>query len=1172
MNRNRSYRIGLDIGIASVGWAAVETDVSDEPCRIMDLGVRIFEAAEVPKTGDPLAKPRREARTTRRRLRRRRHRLERIKLLFEQAGLIRIKEMEARYQKGGLPDVYELRVRALDERITDEEFAQIMLHIAKHRGFRSTRKAEMSEDKEMGAVSKAVKENEKRMREKGYRTVGEMIYRDEAFRENAPWRAEHYILAPRNKQGDYKHTILRKDLEAEVKILFDIQRKLGNEKLTQELEEKFLQIMLGQRSFDKGPGNQPDGTPSPYAGDLIEKMVGTCTFEPEEKRASKYSYTAERFVALEKINHLKLINREGEVRALSGEEREMVLKLAYAQKQVKYAAVRKKLNLSEIYRFKGLNYGYGKAEEQMKKVETAVFLKLPFFHDMKEIFPELSLDVTEEQQKQLDQIGQILTLYKSDESRSEHLKKLGLSDLVIEKLLEKNPSRFQHLSLKAMKKILPYLEEGFVYSDACEKAGYDFKADTSKEKSDYITGEMLQEAMVDIPNPVVKRSVSQTVKVLNAIIRKYGAPQAVHIELAREMSKNFQERQKIEKEQKQNQSRNEDIVKDIRETFGITHPTGQDILKYRLWKDQNGLCMYSGEQINARDLFHKDLVDIDHIVPYSISFDDSYHNKVLVKTKYNREKGNKLPYEYFGHQEERWKKYEILVDVNIRDSRKRQLLLKHHFTEEERKAFRERNLTDTKYITTTVYNLIRNHLKMADFSDLKKKQHVFAVNGAITSYMRKRWGLMRKDRSTDRHHAMDAAVIACCTSGMIQKISRNVQGRELAYAYGFQFIDEETGEIIDRNNFSREDWDEKFGVQIPPPWKDFNHELTVRLWGNFDSYGKNSNDADFWGSREKNTLDGEIQSPEVADVYLKVFGTDAPNLTDCEKNRLILQKIGYTPEEIAEVKSVFVSRMPKHKVTGAGHADTIRSPRHFNEEGIVLTKTALCELKLDKEGEIANYYAPESDRLLYDAIKRQLQLYSNNGKKAFPEGVDFHKPRADGSEGPVVRKVKTFKKQSMGVYVNEKHGIAENGNGSMVRVDIFRENGKYYMVPIYTSDTKKKELPNKAVVGGKIYEQWKEMKEENFLFSLYSRDLISFKHKKGMKGKSINGENILFNEMLVYYLGTDIATASISGKAHDNSFSFRSLGIQSLEYLKKYQVDVLGNVSEVKKEKRMRFC
>ena len=178
-----NYRIGLDIGITSVGWAALENNSQDEPVRIVDLGVRLFEAAETPK-GTSLAEPRREARTTRRRLRRRRHRLDRIKWLLQEHGIIQIGQFMERYHSAGLPDVYQLRYEALGRKLKDEEFAQILVHIAKHRGFRSTRKAELKDkkDKEAGAILSATQDNKKIMEEHGYRTVGEMIYKDEKFR------------------------------------------------------------------------------------------------------------------------------------------------------------------------------------------------------------------------------------------------------------------------------------------------------------------------------------------------------------------------------------------------------------------------------------------------------------------------------------------------------------------------------------------------------------------------------------------------------------------------------------------------------------------------------------------------------------------------------------------------------------------------------------------------------------------------------------------------------------------------------------------------------------------------------------------------------------------------------------------------------------------------------
>ena len=119
---------------------------------------------------------------------------------------------------------------------------------------------------------------------------------------------------------------------------------------------------------------------------------------------------------------------------------------------------------------------------------------------------------------------------------------------------------------------------------------------------DRLKGENITEIINEITNPVVKRSVSQTVKVINAIILKYGSPQAVSIELAREMSKNFKERKKAEKQIEENRKKNEMAKKEIQELCKLS-PNGQDILKYRLWHDQQGICLYTGKKIPLEELF-----------------------------------------------------------------------------------------------------------------------------------------------------------------------------------------------------------------------------------------------------------------------------------------------------------------------------------------------------------------------------------------------------------------------------------------------------------------------------------------------------------------------------------------------------------------------------------------
>lgn len=1139
MESKYNYRIGLDIGIASVGWAVLENNSKDEPVHIMDLGVRIFDTAEDSQTGDSLAAPRRNARSMRRRLRRRRHRLERIKQLLEREGLIQTEQFMKRYESKDLPDVYQLRYEALNRRLTDDELAQVLIHIAKHRGFKSNRKAELKEDAEAGKVLTATKENRERLQSGNYRTIGEMIYCDTAFQTECDWVEKGYILTPRNKADSYKHTIERALLVEEVKKIFEAQRTFGNERATEKLEENYLSIMESQRSFDMGPGLQADGSESPFALNGFEDKVGYCTLEGKsEKRGAKATYTAELFVVSQKLSHLKLLKRGGEGRFLTKEEKATVLALLHTQKEVKYSAIRKKLNIPSEYHFNALTYTSKKkdlsAEEREKEVEKATFGKLENYHKMmKCLNDETKQRPAEELQELLDSIATTLTLYKSDDKRRECLKELPLIDEEIENLLELTFAKFMNLSVKAMRKLIPYLqgEESMTYDKACAVAGYDFKAEGGEYKSKFLKGERVTEIINDIPNPVVKRSVSQTVKVINAIIQKYGSPQAVYIELAREMAKNFKDRKDIERKNKAREADNERIKKQIQE-YGISSPTGQDIIKFRLWQEQDGICMYSGERMSIENLFGKNSsCDIDHILPYSQTFDDSYHNKVLVLSRENRQKGNQTPYEYLGQDVKRWNEFVARVSALEKDGKKREHFFKEHITEEDKKQFKERNLNDTKYITTIVYNLIRQHLELAPYNVPGKKKQVKAVNGVITSYLRKRWGLPHKDRSTDTHHAMDAVTIACCTEGMINKISRSMQILELRYMRNGRMVDEETGEIYDRENYTLQEWKDKFGVHIPRPWETFKDELDVRM-----------------GEDPLNFLDTH---PDVAKEL------DYPEY--------------YYPDEKSNwkgfIRPIFVSRMPNHKVTGQANKDTVRSPKLF-EEGYVISKVPLTSLKL-KDGEIANYYNKESDMLLYNALKRQLELYSNDAAKAFAQ--PFHKPKADGNQGPVVKKVKVVDKQSSGVYVHEGKGITANGD--MIRIDIFRENEKYYFVPIYAADVVKKVLPNKAATAHKNYDEWREMKDENFVFSLYPKDLIHVKTKKedGLKLKMANGGMVKRQEEYVYFSVANISTASIAGFANDKSFSFEGLGIQSLTIFEKCQVDVLGNISVVKHEKRMDF-
>ena len=484
--------------------------------------------------------------------------------------------------------------------------------------------------------------------------------------------------------------------------------------------------------------------------------------------------------------------------------------------------------------------------------------------------------------------------------------------------------------------------------------------------------------------------------------------------------------------------------------------------------------------------------EVDHIIPYSISFDDRRTNKVLVLASENRQKGNRLPLQYL--QGKRRDDFIVYTKANVKNFRKRQNLLKERLSEEDGKGYIQRNLQDTQYIAVFMLNYIRNHLAFADCSGVGKRR-VFAVNGAVTAFLRKRWGLNKVRADGDLHHAVDAAVIACTTQGMIKRVSDFCKRAETTAVRNEHF---------------------------PEPWPHFRDELTQRL-------------------------------------------------SACPQEDLMkINPVYYATVDISSIQPVFVSRMPRHKVTGAAHEDTIRS--QVNEKYTAVRKS-ITELSLDKDGKIKDYFKPSSDTLLYEALKKRLTEFGGNAKKAFAE--PFYKPRADGTPGAQVRKVKVVAKMNNTIPVRSGGGVAKGGD--MIRIDVYYVPGDgYYWVPIYVADTVKETLPNKAVVRDKTMEEWKEMKEDDFLFSLYSNDLILVERDKPICFSLMHEDSTLpkkyeTKKELVYYKGGDISNGGIRIETHEGAYFLKSLTFGIVQKVQKYQVDVLGNYTPVKKEKRQTF-
>lgn len=778
------YILGLDLGIASVGWALVLVDENEHPVGLLDCGVRAFERAEVPKTGESLALARRTARSIRRLIRRRAHRLLRLRRLLKREGLLTAADFAADGLPVAMPvDAWQLRVQGLDRKLAEKEWAAVLLHLVKHRGYLSQRKSEMqTEDKELGRLLAGVAENHKLLANhpEQYRTPAELAVK--LFAE----QSGHL----RNKGGNYSHTFNRLDLQKELHLLFAKQRELGNPFTSVELEAKVDDLLMTQRSA--------------LQGEAVLEMLGKCTFEPSEYKAAKNTYSAERFIWLTKLNNLRILHN-GEERALNEHERKLLLDEPYKKAKLTYAQVRKILALPESAVFKGLRYG---KDSDGLKAESGALMEMKAYHKIRTVLEKAGLKGEWENRirnpEVIDAIGTAFSLYKTDSDIQMALAGLALPEQVSEALLKGlSFDKFIELSLPALAKILPLMEQGLRYDEACTQVYGNHHG--AKTQQDNLLLPVINAD--DIRNPVVFRTLTQARKVVNAIIRRYGSPLRVHIETARELGKSYKDRKEIEKRQEENRKERERAAAEFKEYFPYFagEPKGQDILKMRLYKQQQGKCLYSGVPLDLGRLNEKGYVEIDHALPFSRTWDDSFNNKVLVLGSENQKKRNQTPYEYLGGAEnsERWCEFQARVAGCHFPYAKKQRIQTAKLNEQD---FIERNLNDTRYIARFLCNFIEHNLHLEG----KGKRRVFASSGQITALLRGLWGLRKVREENDRHHALDAVVVACSTVSMQQKITQAMQRRE-----SLEIVDTKTGEVKQR---------------IPQPWDFFRQEVMIRVF------------------------------------------------------------------------------------------------------------------------------------------------------------------------------------------------------------------------------------------------------------------------------------------------------------------------------------------------------
>ena len=800
--------LGLDLGTNSIGWALIE----DNQNKILGLGTRIFPMG-VENLGDgegEISKnaSRTGARGVRRQFFRRRLRKQiLLKALSEnkmcplEASDFQEWKRNKRFPIEKLAtwfalNPYELRQKALIEKLSLEEIGRIFYHLIQRRGFLSNSRKGGSDD---GTIFKGnpkegkigITETQKNIEDK---TLGTYLF--EIYpKENQPF--QDGLERIRNRYTT------RKMYVDEFELIWNKQAQFHAE-LTNELKTLF-----GGRKLD---GYKEDGILFHQRPLRSQKhLVGNCSFEPRKTKCPISAIPFEQFRVWQWVNTVEYNGKK-----ISQEEKEKIVEFLFANEKPEFKKIRKVIG-KESAEFK-FNY-----KDDDKIVGTHTISNL----SNKKYFGKKWFEFTEKEQ---EDIWHVLYFFDSKSNLKEYaIKNWNFTEEQAESISKFNvKDGYASLSRKAISNILPFLKLGFTYDVAVVLGGiknvfgsdweklsdekrnffYDnvYEIVRSKNKGGFIeiikdilrndynisdnqlrklyhhsatidATELLEKLPVGkdadkdiqaIRNPIVITALFELRKLVNELIDEHGKIDEIKVEMARDLKISKSQRNKIRKEQKRLERENDRVkARLLEERQRVTH---DNILLYKLWEECKHTCPYTGKPISVTQLFSGE-VQIEHIHPWSRSLNDSFSNKTLCYADENRKKGNKTPFEFYGSDEANWsaiKERALKLFSDTKEYPNAYQKFKRFVQQKFDDDFSTRQLNDTRYISKEAKNYLS-----------KICNKVTVSPGQATSNLRHKWGLNQilnddneKTREDHRHHAIDALVMACTKVSYVQELSK----------------------------------------------------------------------------------------------------------------------------------------------------------------------------------------------------------------------------------------------------------------------------------------------------------------------------------------------------------------------------------------------------------------
>ncbi|MET4897769.1 type II CRISPR RNA-guided endonuclease Cas9 [Sphingomonadaceae bacterium jetA1] len=781
------WRLGVDLGANSLGWAALTLDRGGNPVSVLAIGSRIFSDGRDPKSGASLAVDRRAARAMRRRRDRFKQRQAALIKYLIRDGLFPADQSER--QRLAIEDPYRLRARALDEALSLPELGRVFFHLNQRRGFQSNRKTDRGQDEEAGKIAIGVDRLVEKMREKDARTLGEFLHlrRQEAEDANhmPSVRTRLRPETGENAKGDgYDFYPARKLIADEFEQIWAAQSDHHPDVLTPDVYRRLHEIIFHQRPLKAPP-------------------VGQCTLVPGETRLPKAHPLFQKRRLLEEINALTIV-RAGEVaQRLTPDQRDMLFLLLKTRAKATFAAMRKALKLDPADRFN--KESENRTELKGDEIAAEMGKKTRFGTR----WPHLSTD------EQWEVVRRLMAVESEVDEAAYRDWLTATYDLSPEQALAvlgahppQGHGRFGPTATTTLIDSLLHdrTEDGrvVVYSEAVQRAGFQHHSDFRDRRDNEDAAELPyygvalerhimpgtaeptdpEEMRVGrLTNPTVHIGLNQLRHVVNRLIRAYGPPKEIAIELARELKLSEDEKKKRNRENTDNRRAAEERSTKLGEIG--QRDSGANRARLKLWEELNPgnvldrRCIYSGKQISI-DMLFSDKVEVDHILPFAETLDDSNGNKLLCLREANREKRRRSPYEAWGHTD-RWPATAERASRLPKAKRWRfEPDAMQRFTQEG--GFLARHLVDTQYLG----RLAREYLSWLYPGRGEGSNPVWVSPGRLTEMVRRKLGLndllpdhnfgggadQPKNRLDHRHHAIDAVVIAIVDRGMLNAIAR----------------------------------------------------------------------------------------------------------------------------------------------------------------------------------------------------------------------------------------------------------------------------------------------------------------------------------------------------------------------------------------------------------------